>query len=76
MRQLAAYSFTSPASDVASAQKRHAEAIGIIEEWLVKKGAEAPLETEGFFRSKTQMDNTGVYTITKHDHDGDELVAY
>lgn len=76
MRQLAAYSFSSPAGDVASAQKRHTEAIGIIENWLLKKGADAPLEPEGFFRSKTHRDKTGIYAITKHQHDGDELIEY
>lgn len=76
MRQLAAYSLSSPASDPATAQRRHAEAIAIIERWLIKKGAEAPLQAEGFFRSKTRQDDTGIYTITKHEHDGDELIDY
>lgn len=76
MRQLATYSFSSPASDVSAAHTRHTAAIGIIEKWLLKKGADAPLESEGFFRSKTYRDNTGIYTIAKHHHDGDELIQY
>lgn len=76
MRQLATYSFSSPASDRRTAQERHSEAIGIIEKWLHKKGAETPLEPEGFFRSRTREDQTGIYTITRHDHDGDELIEF
>lgn len=76
MRQLATYSFSSPAGDIEKAKNRHAEAISIIEKWLLKKGAEAPFESDGFFHSKTSQDNTGIYTITKHQHDGDDLIEY
>ncbi|MFC0156251.1 hypothetical protein ACFFJ4_22505 [Xanthomonas dyei] len=76
MRQLAAYSLSSSTKDPATARQRHTDAISIIERWLIKKGAEAPLQADGFFRSKTRKDDTGIYTISRHEHDGDELIDY
>lgn len=76
MRQLAAYCLSSPSNESEAARKRHAEVIAVIERWLIKKGAETPLQADGFFRSKTRKDDTGIYTITKHEHDGNELVDY
>lgn len=76
MRQLAAYSLSSPTINPSAVRSRQAEAISIIEKWLSGKGAGTPLQNEGFFKSKTRNDDTGIYRVTKHEHSGDESINY
>ena len=76
MRQLATYCFSSSFAAFSNANNRYASTIAAIEEWLVKKGADRPLESEGFFQSKTKRDDTGIYSIVGHSSDEATLVDF
>ena len=66
MRQLATYCISASLATSSAADVRYHEVITAIENWLVSKGAQHPLENEGFFHSKTRQDHAGIYSVTEH----------
>lgn len=76
MRLLASYSLSSPIRASELADERRANVLAIVDDWLISKGASVPLAAEGYFQSKTQRDDTGLYSVFVHEDQGSTLVDY
>ncbi|MCU4120541.1 hypothetical protein [Variovorax sp. N23] len=76
MQTIASYLLNTPELTPDQIAQRLPALDGLFERWLVKKGADAPLEKEGFFKSKTQRDDAGLYRIDKHANEKDAVTEY
>lgn len=76
MRQLATYCISASFTDTSAADARRQEVVMAIEKWLTSKGAQHPLESEGFFHSKTKQDDTGIYLIAEHTDEHANLLDF
>ncbi len=65
MQTIASYLLHTPELTINEVAQRHSKLNSLFENWLSNKGADIPLEKEGFFRSRTRQDDTGLYRIEK-----------
>lgn len=66
MQTIATYLLRTPELAADEISQRWSKLDSLFELWLSQKGADIPLGNEGFFKSKTQQDDTGLYRIDKH----------
>lgn len=76
MQTIASYLLRTPILDSKEFSRRLSVLEALFGGWLATKGADLPLEGEGFFRSKTRVDDTGIYRIAKYRHAGNALTEY
>jgi len=67
MQIVASYLLSTPKLSSSNLAERLAALDKLFEQWLIKKGANIPLEKEGFFKSKTKADDTGIYRVDIHE---------
>jgi len=76
MQTIASYLLSTPDLEPGEIEKRLSALHSLLEHWLSKKGADTPLENEGFFKSKTRTDDTGIYSISRHASVQDAVTEY
>lgn len=66
MQTIASYLLSTPQLTATEFGTRLQALETLIEGWLKGKGASIPLASEGFFKSKSTEDDTGIYNVIRH----------
>ncbi|UVE68928.1 hypothetical protein L2Y90_19380 [Burkholderia pyrrocinia] len=76
MQTIATYLLRTPELPADEISQRRSKLESLFESWLSQKGADVPLVNEGFFKSKTQQDDTGLYRIDRHASEEGAVTEY